>query len=281
MATLFAQNPITLRNPFSLLESDFNLEDSSTTTIISAAATAATSKTADVDLDLSTWSVVNSPSASDDEDDSDDDNDDDEIYHWQTSKSDSESASSPDVQSLEPLHLSTGKDGFTNISKAKTARSINSLTASCPEHRGAWVLKVNKKRRNKSQEPQHHQSTGAATISTHTNDKRRLSLSSTDPSSSSSETKTNSTRVETENEDLDDALYMDMSEHELSKSSKASTIKNNRIAISYERELAKDLRCFSEETDKVDKKLLSKQHQFRFKSVGSRKSNNKAFIDEL
>ncbi|KAG0291221.1 hypothetical protein BGZ97_005961 [Linnemannia gamsii] len=273
MATLFAQNPITLRNPFSLLESDFNLEGPSTSTIISAATTATTFKTDDADLDLSTC---------DDEDDSDNDNDDDEIYHWQTSDSGSESASSPDVQTLEPLHLSTGKDGFTNISKAKTARSINSLAVSCPEHRGAWVLKVNKKHRNKAQEPQHHQPTETAAISTQTHDKRRLSFTSADSSSSFSESMTKATRVEFENGDLDDALYMDMTEHELSKSSKASKIKNNRIAISYERELAKDLRCFSEETDKVDKKLLRSHHHLRpSKSVGSRKGNKKAFIDEL
>ncbi|KAF9273174.1 hypothetical protein BGZ88_004009 [Linnemannia elongata] len=280
MATLFAQNPITLRNPFSLLESDFNLEDHSPNTIPTINA----SNTTESDLDLSTWSVVNSPSASDDEDGDSDDNDDDEIYHWQTSNSDRDGASSPDIdiQALEPLHLSTGKDGFTNISKAKTACSINSLAASCPEHRGAWVLKVNKKRRNKSQEPQQQQQqsteTDTATISTQTHDKRRLSLTSTDSSSSSeTRTKSKSTRVETD--DLDDTLYMDMSEHELSKSSKASTIKNNRIATSYERELAKDLRCFSEETDKVDKKLLRSYHQP--KTVGSRKSNRKAFFDEL
>ncbi|KAF9136968.1 hypothetical protein BG015_002932, partial [Linnemannia schmuckeri] len=64
MATLFAQNPITLCNPFSLLESELNLEDPSSTTI----PTITTSSTAEADLDLSTWSVVNSPSASDDED---------------------------------------------------------------------------------------------------------------------------------------------------------------------------------------------------------------------
>lgn len=281
MATLFAQNPITLCNPFSLLESDFNLEDPSSTTIPIITAC----NTTESDLDLSTWSVVNSPSASDGEDSDNDDNDDDEIYHWQTSNSDRDNASTPDVevQALEPLHLSTGKDGFTNISKAKTARSINSLAASCPEHRGAWVLKVNKKRRNKSQEPQHQQQqqsteTETANISTQTHDKRRLSLTSTDSSSSSEiQTKSKSTRVETD--DLDDTLYMDMTEHELSKSSKASTIKNNRIATSYGRELAKDLRCFSEETDKVDKKLLRSHHQS--KTVGSRKSNKKAFFDEL
>ncbi|KAF9544581.1 hypothetical protein EC957_011892 [Mortierella hygrophila] len=284
MTTLFAQNPITLRNPFSLLESDFNLEDPFSTATTIPAITA--SNTTELDLDLSTWSVVNSPSASDDEDSDNDDNDDDEIYHWQISNSDRDSANSPDVdvQALEPLHLSTGKDGFTNISKAKTAHSINSLAASCPEHRGAWVLKVNKKCRNKSQEPQQQQQESAetetetATISTQTHEKRRLSLTSTDSSpSSETQTKYKSTRVETD--DLDDTLYMDMTEHELSKSSKASKIKNNRIATSHERELAKDLRCFSEETDKVDKKLLRSHHHS--KTVGSRKSNKKAFFDEL
>ncbi|KAF9134738.1 hypothetical protein BG015_003371, partial [Linnemannia schmuckeri] len=132
-------------------------------------------------------------------------------------------------------------------------------------------------------EPQQQQQSvteTATAISTQTHDKRRLSLISTDSSSETeAKSKTKSIRVETE--DLDDALYMDMGEHELSKSSKASKIKNNRIATSYERELAKDLRCFSEETDKVDKKLLRSHHFRPSKSVGSRKNNKKAFFDEL
>ncbi|KAG0377400.1 hypothetical protein BGX24_006163 [Mortierella sp. AD032] len=291
MATLFAQNPITLRNPFSLLDTDFNLEDS---VVAATTATAALVSNTEADLDLSTWSVINSPSASDDEDsDSDsDDNDDDEIYHWQSSNSStgaskSSIGSDAQVQKLEPLHLSSVKDGFTNISKAMTARSINSLSASCPQHRGAWVLKVNK-RRNKSQEPQ-LQYHGSETVSTqahhHNNDKRRLSLTGSTPSSPS---KTKSTRVEAEqdldNNDLDNdyMLYMYMTEHELSKSSKASQIKNTRIATTYERELAKDLRCYSEETNKVDKKLL---HQRPTKAAGGyssyRKSNKNAYFDEL
>ncbi|KAF9135195.1 hypothetical protein BGW39_004125 [Mortierella sp. 14UC] len=270
MATLFAQNPIILRNPFSLLDTAFDLEDSTT-----AVATAVPS-TVEADLDLSTWSVVNSPSASDDED-SDNDTDDDEIYHWQTSSSSSANQpSSVESEKLEPLHLSNVKDGFTNISKAMTARSINSLSVSCPEHRGAWVLKVNKRRRNKSQEPQHPES---EPISTQTHDKRRLSLTSSIPSSPS---KCKSTRVETE-QDLDSAMiYMDMTEHELSKSTKASKIMNTRIATAHDRELAKDLRCYSEETDKVDKKLF---RQRPTKAAGGyssyRKSNKKAYFDEL
>ncbi|KAF9094161.1 hypothetical protein BGX29_009640 [Mortierella sp. GBA35] len=297
MATLFAQNPITLRNPFSVLESHFDLEDGCTT------ATAPASNTADTDLDLSTWSVVNSPSASDDEadEDDDDDNDNDEIYHWQLSSSSSnsstanlpiESGDGVDVQKLEPLRLSTMRDGFTNISKAMTARSINSASASCPQHRGAWVLKVNKRqRRSNSQEPQSRtttaetetstdiaawtttETTATATISTQTHDKRRLS-----PTIRVVHV------VETNDCDERQQLYMDMTEHELSKSPRACRIKNNRVAIAHERELAKDLRCFCDETDKVDKKLLRATRPVR--SAGSRKSNSsssskKAFLDEL
>ncbi|KAF9909957.1 hypothetical protein EC991_007762 [Linnemannia zychae] len=269
MATLFAQNPITLRNHFSSLDADFDLEDSSATAIPTV------SSTDEANLDLSTWSVVNSPSASDDEE-SDNDNDDDEIYHWQTSNSSSADQSSVDSGKLEPLHLSNVMDGFTNISKAKTARSVNSLSVSCPEQRGAWVLKVNKRRCNKSKEPQHPES---EPISTQTHDKRRLSLTSSTPSSPS---KSKATRVENE-QDLDsDLLYMYMTEHELSKSSKASKIMNTRIATAHDRELAKDLRCYSEETDKVDKKLL---RQRPTKAAGGsssyRKNNKKAYFDEL
>ncbi|KAG0276247.1 hypothetical protein BGZ95_007784 [Linnemannia exigua] len=291
MATLFAQNPITLRNPFSLLDTDFNLENP---IVAASTATAADVPNTEADLDLSTWSVVNSPSASDDEDShsDDEDNDDDEIYHWQSSDSStganqSSIESDAQVRKLEPLHLSSVKDGFTNISKAMTARSINSLSASCPQHRGAWVLKVNK-RRNKSQEPQlQHQESETDSTQTHhnNNDKRRLSHTGSTPSSPS---KTKSTRVETEQDldsddlDNDDILYMYMTEHELSKSSKASQIKNTRIATTYERELAKDLRCYSEETDKVDKKLL---RQRPTKAAGGcssyRKNNKKAYFDEL
>ncbi|KAF9923655.1 hypothetical protein FBU30_006270 [Linnemannia zychae] len=241
MATLFAQNSITLCNPFSLLESDVNLDDS--TNVDTAI---------DADLDISTWSVVNSPSASDDEGDNViEGNDDDEIYHWESSSSDN-SDSSTGNPILEPLRLSSVRDGFTNISKVMTAHSHNSLSASCPEHRGTWVLKVNKRR---SKEPQHgHQET--ATISTETHDKRRLSSMSDTESSSS---KAKAARVENNGaNDHDDngMIYMGLTEHELSKSSRATKIKNKRIATSHVHTLAKELGCFSKETNKVDKKLF-------------------------
>ncbi|KAG0093749.1 hypothetical protein BGZ93_007738 [Podila epicladia] len=129
MATTFLQNPIALRNAFSLLDDDEN-----------APAQPSLIRTNTEDsfsdkLSVSSWSVVNSTAGSDNEDN--DDNSDDEIITWK------QSGDADDHTSSVTL---ANRDGFTTISKTMTASSINSVLASAPELRDVWVVKVAKKR---------------------------------------------------------------------------------------------------------------------------------------
>ncbi|KAG0099045.1 hypothetical protein BGZ93_009443 [Podila epicladia] len=206
---------IVLRNPFSILEF------SSTEAIVDQKCPTSTDLVAHVDdddLDLSSWSVVNSACSSDNEDDDDDeDGDSDEIY------ADDETV---DGASLDPFTLSSLKSGFTNISKAATARSINSLAACAPENRGHWVLKVGKRKQRREEGKK---------------EEREESLISLDSDRTSTPSLSSDQEEDEEDEDEDEAMYMRMTERELSKSARAVRIKNGRVALDHDRGLVKSL----------------------------------------
>ncbi|KAF9286665.1 hypothetical protein BGZ68_002667 [Mortierella alpina] len=230
MTTLISQTPIAVRNPYALLEYEHS-------------AAAVDRISADDELDLSTWCVVNSPYPSDDEDDDEDHNEDDDvIYHWRPSTDSSSSVDSTNTMLSAPLKLSLLSDGFTNISKAITVCSTNSILASAPEHRGAWVVKMSKAR-------QIH-STKSLTVTSTDNNIQAHEASRAEKRKDISE------RSDDDDDRDEGLLYMSMTEHELSKSSRASKLQNTRVATHHSRELARALGCFSEETDKVDKKAV-------------------------
>ncbi|KAG0040288.1 hypothetical protein BGZ82_003840 [Podila clonocystis] len=210
--------PIALRNPFSILENP------STDAILDQKCPTSTDLVAHVDdddLDLSSWSVVNSACSSDNEDDDDDeDGDSDEIY------ADNETS---DGAPLDPLTLSSLKSGFTNISKAATARSINSLAACAPENRGHWVLKIGKRKQRREEGKKKKVHEGSL-----------INLES-DRTSTPSLSSDREEDEEEEDEDEDEAMYMHMTERELSKSARAVRIKNGRVALDHDRGLVKSL----------------------------------------
>ncbi|KAF9987047.1 hypothetical protein BGZ75_001085 [Mortierella antarctica] len=237
MTTIISQTPFAVRNPFALLESEH---------------CAADRISADDELDLSSWCVVSSPYPSDNEDDDDDDI----VYHWHPSTDSSSAVDSTNAALPAPLRLSLLSDGFTNITKAITVNSTNSLLASAPEHLGAWVVKMSKARQN-------HSSKSPTLTSTDDNNTQALEASRAEKRKDISE------RSDNDDDDSSDEglLYMSMTEHELSKSSKASKLKNSRVATHHSRELARALGCFSEEADKIDKKAVrSRSGKSRTKS---------------
>ncbi|GJJ77067.1 hypothetical protein EMPS_09426 [Entomortierella parvispora] len=249
MSTLLSQSPITLCNPFSVLECIAARPSNSNSLIVQEEESPIDNKDED-DLDLSSWSVVNSACPSDDDDEDEDDpqdHDDDEIYDGRTTNNtDSKEHLQNTHELATPLTLSNLKDGFTNISKAQTAHSTNStLSTSKP---GTWVLKVNKKKR--SQRSVSSSTSNSMDQATQASEKRPMAAMQT-----------------ASDEDEDEALYMSMTEHELAKSTSASKIKNTRVAIHHGRELARALKCLDEETDKVDKKAI------RMRISGKSKSN--------
>ncbi|KAG0352250.1 hypothetical protein BG005_008293 [Podila minutissima] len=135
MAITFSQNPIALRNAFSLLDDDENAP------IQPSLVRTNTQDSFSDKMSVSSWSVVNSATGSDNEDN--DDNSDDEIITWKQS---GDSTAADDHTSSVTL---ANRDGFTTISKTMTASSINSVLASAPELRNVWVVKVAKKRSGK------------------------------------------------------------------------------------------------------------------------------------
>ncbi|KAG0220750.1 hypothetical protein BGX31_010624 [Mortierella sp. GBA43] len=144
------------------------------------------------------------------DEDSDDDHDDSgDIYLWQQ----------PSMDSYGPLKLSNTTDGFTDISRAAATHSTNSASAKALEQRGAWVVKVSKNKK---------QSTAKGST-----------MKSTQQHSSESE-------QQDDDDDDDEELYMYMTGHELSKSTKATKIKNSRLATLHDHELAKALGCLSQ-----------------------------------
>ncbi|KAG0337962.1 hypothetical protein BG005_003907 [Podila minutissima] len=242
--------PIALRNPFSILE------HSSTDAILGEKCPTSTDLVAHVDdddLDLSSWSVVNSACSSDNEDDEDaedEDGDSDEIY------ADDETA---DGAPLNPLTLSSLKSGFTNISKAATARSINSLAACAPENRGHWVLKVGKRKQRREE--------GKKKEGEEEEEESLISLDS-DRTSTPSLSSDREEDEEEEDEDEDEAMYMRMTERELSKSARAVRIKNGRVALEHDRDLVKSLGLnltevpeWSDKASSVEEKPVLRQQQ--------------------
>lgn len=234
--------PIALRNPFSILElPSADAVDQMYPTIDMAI------HVEDDDLDLSSWSVVNSACSSDNEDDEDEDEDGagDEIY------ADDETS---DGTPLDPLTLTSLKSGFTNISKAATARSINSAAASAPENRGHWVLKVGKRKQRK-EEGKMEKEERDSLISLESDRTSVPSLSS------------DQEEDDEEDEDEDEAMYMRMTERELSKSARAVRIKNGRVALDHDRELVKSLGLNLEEvperhkTPSMEEPTLHQQQQ--------------------
>ncbi|KAG0023439.1 hypothetical protein BGZ81_008115 [Podila clonocystis] len=135
MATTFSQNPIALRNAFSLLDDDDNVPSNHPNLVRTNTQDSFSDK-----LSVSSWSVVNSTTGSDNEDN--DDNSDDEIIIW---KPEGENTAADGTTSVTLAN----RDGFTTISKTMTASSINSVLASAPELRDVWVVKVAKKRSGK------------------------------------------------------------------------------------------------------------------------------------
>ncbi|KAG0249122.1 hypothetical protein BG011_009570 [Mortierella polycephala] len=238
MTTLISQNPLALRNPFSVLEHSHETP---------------LRVTNEDELDLASWCVVNSPCPTDDEDDALGD----EIYHWQSSSEEGVDPNETSSSLPTPLRLSASSDGFTNISKATTAHSINSVTATCPENRHDWILKLRKTRLRTQ--------VGAAAVS-------NPSISTHEPPEKTKPQKRKDTTATAQDEESDEMLYMSMTEHELSKSTKAAKLMNHRVATHHDRELAKALGCFSEEAGKVDKKAL----QTRSSKTKSKNRANKS-----
>ncbi|KAF9107767.1 hypothetical protein BGX27_008614 [Mortierella sp. AM989] len=203
MSTILSQTPITLRNPYSVLEAGY---ESSTTNIANNIAqynitskAMLTRAMSDDDLDrvsVSSWSVVNSTYGSDDEDEGNSE----EIYIDASGNY------------LAPLTVSALSEGFTNISKTMTATSINSSSVVTAQP-DVWVVKVSKKHQQSSKPKPRSHATAAPSLEDVLEE-----------------------RFEDECE-----LYMSMSEHELSKSSKAVNLKNIRLATTHDIELCRAL----------------------------------------
>ncbi|KAG0199755.1 hypothetical protein BGX28_007017 [Mortierella sp. GBA30] len=204
--------PVSIRNPYSVLleqEYDQSTDNTPTTTDILKHPGTLSRTISEDDIDrmsVSSWSVVSSAYGSDNENE----NDDEEIY------------TDASVHHLAPLTVSaTGDDGFTTISKTMTATSINSISASTTQP-DAWVVKITKKRQQLSRRKSKVPSAAAP------------SLADVTEGSEYSESE-----YGTDEEDGD--FYGSMTEHELSKSSKAVKLKNIRLASAHDIELFKVL----------------------------------------
>ncbi|KAF9274413.1 hypothetical protein BGZ68_000698 [Mortierella alpina] len=215
MSIILSHDPVPIRNPYSVL--DEQEYEHSTESIITPITTAdilsrpgaLVRAVSDDDLDrmsVSSWSVVNSTYASDNEDE------DEEIY------------TDASAHHLTPLTVSAlGDDGFTNISKTMTATSINSTSAAAQPD--AWVVKITKKRKQQARERKPKTPTVAAPSLA---DVLEGSESGSDYYSG-----------EEADEDAGGDFYMSMTEHELSKSSKAVKLKNIRLASAHDMALFK------------------------------------------
>ncbi|KAF9435628.1 hypothetical protein BGZ76_005859 [Entomortierella beljakovae] len=203
MSIVLPQVHLDLRNPYSALDSEYE-NTLNTTNTVSHYNVMARTMIDDDDLDkvsVSSWSVVNSAYASDNEDDEAD-----EIY-IDVSASD-----------LNPLTVSNG-DGFTTVTKTMTAASINSTKAQ-PD---VWVVRVSKKALKPIRpvsaapllEDVLEEEIGCCCFDYEYNDYNDDDVYS------------------------DNDVYMDMTEHELSKSSRAVNLKNIRLAAAYDLALCK------------------------------------------
>ncbi|KAG0253337.1 hypothetical protein BG011_006422 [Mortierella polycephala] len=117
---------------------------------------------------------------------------------------------------LVPLTISSLTDGFTAISKTMTATSTNSSLA----QPNIWVVKVTKRRQKQYMR------------------KPRVSTA-TAPS----------LEDVLEGSDLDEDPYMPMTEHELSKSTKAVQLKNDRLAVAHDVDLIKTLKHLTRDSE--------------------------------
>ncbi|KAF9097014.1 hypothetical protein BGX27_001055, partial [Mortierella sp. AM989] len=278
MATLVSQIPIALANPFSPLGYETHQAIHFPTNSIGPTSAEAMSHPLDEDLDLSSWCVVNSFCSSDGEEPCEVEQDEDEeIYLWQAPSTEYGSC-------LPPLRLSSSEDGFTHISKATIAHSTNSGSATALEHRGTWVVKVSKKR-NKPQDigdnlKQFPTATSTPPYSIFTTAPEAVAMN---PSEKRKETSTNVASNGGNGVEAAETspLYMSMTEHELSKSSKAAKIKNSRVATQHDRDLAKALGCLSEDTDKIDKKAIRSRSNGKSNTKSSRANKSKIIPTEF
>ncbi|KAF9170240.1 hypothetical protein BGX21_008659 [Mortierella sp. AD011] len=208
MSIILSQTSIALQNPYSVLEPEYEPSTTTVNDIIVQYDTSSkamlTRATSDDDLDrisVSSWSVVNSTYGSDNEGDDEDNTE--EIYIDASGNQ------------IAPLTVSALSGGFTNISKTTTATSINSSSAAAAQP-DVWVVKVSKKRQQSSnRKPRSH----AATVPS-LEDVIEEGL---------------------ESDEEEGELHMPMSEHELSKSSKAVNLKNIRLATTHDIELCRAL----------------------------------------
>ncbi|KAF9916436.1 hypothetical protein BX616_003755 [Lobosporangium transversale] len=220
MSIILLQDPVVLRNPFSVLDAEH--EDDNTvrntnennnvdsleyvraySNIQSRAMLTRAISEDDLDnVSVSSWSVVTSAFGSDDEDSY---SDDDEIILDSS------------ANHIAPLTVSALSDGFTNISKTMTATSINSSAVATAEP-SAWVVKVSKKRQ-RSRKPKIMAAT-APTLDDVIEGYESESLG---------------------DDDSDFNLELSMTEHEISKSARAVTLKNKRLADAHDLGLCKTL----------------------------------------
>ncbi|KAI8346337.1 hypothetical protein B0O80DRAFT_469349, partial [Mortierella sp. GBAus27b] len=203
MSVILSQVPIELRNPFSVLEPEHESSTIASTTNIVYSHTILTKTQSDDDFERASVSSWSVVNSAYASDDEDDDID--EIYM------------DASAHNLGPMTVSSLGDGFTNISNVKTATSVNSNSA-LPD---TWVIKVSKSRQTSS--------------------KPRTAAAAAPTLEDVIE------RYECDDDDLDlqsggDLVPMSsMSEHELSKSSKAVKLKNIRLATAHDIALCKAL----------------------------------------
>ncbi|KAF9361867.1 hypothetical protein BGX34_006852 [Mortierella sp. NVP85] len=305
MVAIIAQAPIALHNPFCALESEFQHESLSKAVQdcrrIREDVIANHDDDEDGELDLSTWCVVNSDDDHDDEDS--DESETGEIYLWQppTAVEMVTTTATGIVVAAQdyPLKLTSTSDGFTDISRATTAHSTNSASARALELRGAWVVKVSKKRSKPHGEEAEVDSATSTNSTPATSEKKRRGkqTSPTMRTVTSARDHDNhdmndddkyKVEYEDENEDESDdemtQLYMSMTEHELFKSSNATKIKNSHLATVHDHELVKALGCFSKACSsdgpstsnrkKLDRKAIRLRSQDKKHAKAMAKSNN-------
>ncbi|KAK3814462.1 MAG: hypothetical protein J3Q66DRAFT_346536 [Benniella sp.] len=314
MVAIIAQAPIALHNPFCALESEFQHESLSKAVQdcrrIREDVITNHDDDEDGELDLSTWCVVNSDDDHDDEDS--DESETGEIYLWQppTAVDMINTTATGTVVSAQdyPLKLTSTSDGFTDISRATTAHSTNSASARALELRGAWVVKVSKKRsKPHGEEAEDDSATSKVTPAAIRDSTLDMTdkLQNSTPGASEKKRRgkqpsptmrtvtsardhdnhdmSDDDKYEGEYEDEDEdgidddevrQLYMSMTEHELFKSSNATKIKNSHLATVHDHELVKALGCFSKACSSDDPSTSNRKKLDR-KAIRSRSQDKK------
>lgn len=201
MSAILSYAPIELRNPFSVLVEPEH-EPTLSNTTLSYNHAILTRTVSDDDLDRVSVSSWSVVNSAFASDD--EDSDADEIYMDASG------------HNLAPMTISSLSDGFTSISNIKTSASVNSSSvATQPD---TWVIKVAKVRQNAP--PRKHKTPVATAPSL------------------------DDVMEQAEWEyDNQETLFVSasMSDHELSKSSKAVKLKNVRLAIAHDTALCKAL----------------------------------------